>query len=149
MTLDKLRVTLATTLNKNIDIPLIDEKWEQVFFERLIDRIWPMVPQQVKWAIQTAGSVIEPAYVEAITQSLRLSILPVISSLFWWRDDHLKIADTITAHLMAMTPENSTAENYTPPEAIVHEHANEVAPDSSPQPTADSPTVPSDSLPAA
>jgi hypothetical protein len=127
MDLDELRVKLAATLNANIDIPLIDEKWEQVFFERLIDRVWPMIPQQVKWSIGSISSVIEPAYIDAITQSVRLSILPIISGLFWWRDDHLKITDTITNHLMAMTAPESSIDSYPAPEPVVQDHANETA----------------------
>ena len=127
MDLDALRIKLAKTLNENIDIPLINEEWEQIFFERLIDRIWPMIPIQVKWAITSASQFVEPAYFDAIAQSVRLSILPVISNLFWWRDDHLTITDAITNNLMAMTGDGCSVDAYTVPAAVVHDHANETA----------------------
>ena len=44
---DEYKVSLATKINKKIDIPFVNEEKEQVFFEKVVDLVTDIVEELV------------------------------------------------------------------------------------------------------
>lgn len=108
----QLRDAVATALNRAIDLPLVPEEYEQILFARLVETIWLRLPTQIRQSISSGAVYIEQDQLESVSKILGRVLDPIISKLFWWRDDASQISKMVQLHLLGMSAKNVTAESY-------------------------------------
>lgn len=108
----QLRDAVATALNRAIDLPLVPEEYEQMLFTRLVESIWLRLPTQVRQSISSGAVYIDKDQMASVSKVLGRVLDPIISKLFWWRDDAPQISKLVQQHLLGMAAKDVTAESY-------------------------------------
>lgn len=95
MTNIELRDYVADKLNQAIDLPLISEDLEAIFFQRMVELLWRHIPKLAKDAITSGAQLVDAGDLSQVTAAIQSALLPRIKELLWWRSDSEEIAGKV------------------------------------------------------
>lgn len=114
MTNTELRDYVADKLNKAIDLPLISEDLEAIFFQRMVELLWRHVPKLAKDAITSGAQLVDAGDLSQVTSAIQSALLPRIKELLWWRSDSEEIAGTVAKTFLDIAKEGRPSPEETP-----------------------------------
>lgn len=103
MTIDQLQAAVARSLNSAIDIPLVAEGSEQLFFEALVRQVWERLPESVKRSVVSVALFIEADQLVAVELQLFTALKPLLKTLLWWRSDSEQVTQQVCSELMVLS----------------------------------------------
>ena len=102
MDLRELQVTIAQALNKAVDIPIVPEEYEQLFFEKMLEAIWNQLPTTITGAIAKISGPINAEVLQPISDKLMRIISNYVTQILEWHPKQKEIANQIHGTIMGL-----------------------------------------------
>lgn len=102
MDLRELQVTIAQALNKAVDIPIVSEEYEQLFFEKMLEAIWNQLPTTITGAIAKISGPINNEVLQPISDKLMRIISNYVSQILRWHPKQNEIATRIHGTIIGL-----------------------------------------------